>query len=245
MQSGSIRLFRLFGIQVSLHFSWFIIAAWMVSMMSRRYEQPIWGAYEYLALFGIVLAHEFGHALACRQTGGRAEDIILWPLGGVAFVSPPQRPGPVLWSIVAGPLVNVALLPVLYVAGQIAEQRAWMHTAPDAYTLLTGIAFINKAVLIFNLLPIYPLDGGQILRALLWFGIGRVRSLQVAAFIGVAGGVGLTAFGILWLQSIWFGILGFFVLSQAISGWQHARALSAQLEEAKRIREEPPQPPVI
>ena len=245
MLSGSIRLFRLFGIQVSLHFSWFLVAAWMVSTMSRRYEQPIWGAYEYLALFGIVLAHEFGHALACRQTGGRADDIILWPLGGVAFVSPPQRPGAVLWSIVAGPLVNVILLPVLAAAVAIARQREWMYTAPDAYTLVTGIAFINKAVLIFNLLPVYPLDGGQILRALLWFGIGQLRSLQVATLIGVAGGVALTAFGLLWLQSMWFGILGVFVLSQALSGWQHSRALSAQLAEARRIRAEPPDPPVL
>ena len=245
MFGGSLRLFRLFGIQVSLHFSWFIVAAWMVSTMSRRYESPIWGAYEYLALFGIVLAHEFGHALACRQTRGRADDIILWPLGGVAFVSPPQRPGAVLWSIVAGPLVNVALLPLLHILVVVAEQRAWMHTAPDAYTLIVGINFINKAVLIFNLLPVYPLDGGQILRALLWFGIGRIRSLQVASFVGVAGGVGLTVFGLLWLQSIWFGILGFFVLSQALSGWQQARALSAQLAEARRIRAEPPEPPVI
>jgi Zn-dependent protease len=240
MFGGSIRLFRLFGIQVSLHFSWFIVAAWMVTNMSRRYEQPIWGAYEYLALFGIVLAHEFGHALACRQTGGRADDIILWPLGGVAFVSPPQRPAAVLWSIVAGPLVNVILVPILWLLMAFATQRQWMFTNPDAYTLLAGIAFINKAVLIFNLLPIYPLDGGQILRALLWFGIGQIRSLQVASVIGVAGGVALTAFGLIWLQSIWFGILGFFVLSQAISGWQHARALTAQLEEARRVRSEPP-----
>ena len=242
MLGGSIRLFRLFGIQVSLHFSWFLVAAWMVSTMSRRYEAPIWGAYEYLALFAIVLMHEFGHALACRQMGGRADDIILWPLGGVAFVSPPQRPGAVLWSIVAGPLVNVALLPILSVIESIARQRDWIYTAPDAFTLVTGIAFINKVVLIFNLLPVYPLDGGQILRALLWFGIGRIRSLQVASFVGVAGGVALTGYGLLFLQSIWFGILGFFVLSQAWSGWQQARALSAELAEARRIRSEPQQP---
>ena len=245
MFGGSFRLFRLFGIQVSLHFSWFLVAAWMISTMSRRYEAPIWGAYEYLALFAIVLMHEFGHALACRQTGGRADDIILWPLGGVAFVSPPQRPSAVLWSIVAGPLVNVLLLPILHFLEVFAVQRDWMHTAPDAYTLVAGINFINKIVLGFNLLPIYPLDGGQILRALLWFGIGQIRSLKVASFIGVAGGVLLTAYGLLKLQNVWFGILGFFVLSQALSGWQQARALSAQLAEAKRIRAEPPQPPVF
>lgn len=242
MFGGSFKLFRLFGIQVSLHFSWFLVAAWMVSTMSRRYESPIWGAYEYLALFAIVLMHEFGHALACRQTGGRADDIILWPLGGVAFVSPPPRPAAVLWSIVAGPLVNVLLLPVFYVALAIATQRNWMYTAPDTYALIANVNFINKAVLIFNLLPVYPLDGGQILRALLWFGIGRIRSLQVASGIGLAGGVALTLFGLLYLQELWWGILGFFVLSQAWSGWQQARALSAELAESKRIRSEPEQP---
>ena len=56
--------------------------------------------------------HEFGHALACRQVGGKANQIMLWPLGGVAYVSPPQRPGAMLWSIAAGPLVNVVLVPV-------------------------------------------------------------------------------------------------------------------------------------
>ena len=68
---------------------------------------------EYLALFVIVLLHEFGHALACRQVGGQADQIVLWPLGGVAYVAPPPRPGATLWSIAAGPLVNVVLVPVL------------------------------------------------------------------------------------------------------------------------------------
>ena len=66
--------------------------------------------------------HEFGHALACRQVGGSANQIILWPLGGVAYVNPPQRPGATLWSIAAGPLVNVALLPVLGVAFLLSQR---------------------------------------------------------------------------------------------------------------------------
>jgi Zn-dependent protease len=59
-----------------------------------------------------TLFHEFGHALACRQVGGQADLIVLWPLGGVAYVSPPPRPGALLWRIAAGPLVNVLLVPV-------------------------------------------------------------------------------------------------------------------------------------
>src|SRR5438477_7968109 len=85
-------------------------------------DLPVWGVLEYLSLFVIVLIHEFGHALACRQVGGVANRIVLWPLGGVAFVNPPRRPGAYLWSIAAGPLVNVALIPILAVAGNLVSQ---------------------------------------------------------------------------------------------------------------------------
>ena len=117
MQGGTFRLFRFAGITVFLHFSWFIMAAYQLTERSHNYSSPIWAVYEYLALFGIVLLHEFGHALACRQTGGEADRIVLWPLGGIAFVNPPPRPGAVLWSIAAGPLVNVALIPIFRSAG--------------------------------------------------------------------------------------------------------------------------------
>src|ERR1700682_6554747 len=113
MQGGALRLFRFAGIQVYLHFSWFIVAAFEVTQFSKRYQSPIWGLLEYLALFLIVLLHAFGHAFACRQTGGEADRIILWPLGGIAFVNPPPRPGAYLWSMAGGPLVNVILFPIL------------------------------------------------------------------------------------------------------------------------------------
>src|ERR1051326_3682118 len=114
--AGTIRLFNFSGIQVYLHFSWFLIAAYEFTQRKGVYASPVWAAAEIIALFAIVLFHEFGHALACRQTGGVANQIVLWPLGGIAFVSPPRRPGAMLWSIAAGPLVNVILLPVLSIA---------------------------------------------------------------------------------------------------------------------------------
>ena len=112
---GSIRLFRFSGIDVFLHWSWFLVAAYEIQLRKGLYSSVTWNVLEYLALFLIVLLHEFGHALACRQVGGRADRIVLWPLGGVAYVDPPPRPGATLWSIAAGPLVNVALFPVLLV----------------------------------------------------------------------------------------------------------------------------------
>jgi len=95
-QQGSIRLFRLFGINVFLHWSWFLVG--LIEIQDRRaaYGSLVWNVLEYLALFVIVTMHEFGHALACRQVGGQANQIVLWPLGGVAYVAPPQRPGAML-----------------------------------------------------------------------------------------------------------------------------------------------------
>src|SRR5690348_4152997 len=109
LQQGAIRLFRVAGITVYLHWSWFFMALYVFSARRGMYSSEAWNIGEYLLLFGTVLLHEFGHALACRQVGGHANRITLWPLGGVAFVSPPQRPGATLWTIAAGPLVNVVL----------------------------------------------------------------------------------------------------------------------------------------
>ena len=153
-----------------------------------------WPVLEYLALFLIVLVHEFGHALACRQVGGQANQIVLWPLGGVAYVSPPPRAGATLWSIAAGPLVNVALAPFLSVLWWLGHSLGWEAGIPNVYAFVKAVCIINWVLLIFNLLPIYPLDGGQILQSLLWFILGRARSLMVATiigFIGVAGLIGV------------------------------------------------------
>ncbi len=245
MRSGSIRLFKLAGIEVFLHFSWFLVAIYQLTARRHGYSSPAFAVAEYMALFAIVLMHEFGHALACRQTGGSAERIMLWPLGGVAFVRPPQRPGAQLWSIAAGPLVNVALAPVLEIAFVFARQR-WAFDAPDLFQLVRMIRFINLGLLFFNLLPVYPLDGGQILRSLLWFVIGPIRSLQVAAAIGFAGGVALGLLA-LYERAIWFAILAFFLVTQAVNGWRHARALGDEAAEAERLRvpAEADRPPML
>ena len=111
---SSIRLFQFSGIEVFLHWSWFLVAIYEINLRSNAYSSVVWNGVEYFMLFAIVTLHEFGHSLACRQVGGRADRIVLWPLGGMAIVDPPPRPGANLWSIAAGPLVNVVLLPVFW-----------------------------------------------------------------------------------------------------------------------------------
>jgi hypothetical protein len=97
-------------------------------------------------------------------------------------------------------------------------------SAPDVFHLLQAVWWINSRLLIFNILPIYPLDGGQILRALLWFVMGRARSLIVATvfgLMGVAAFIGLA----LWQQDLWLGAIAVFMLMNCWGGLQHARAL--------------------
>jgi Zn-dependent protease len=231
---GTIRLFKFSGIQVYLHFSWFLVAAFELTQRRGIYSSQIWAGYEYLALFGIVLLHEFGHALACRQTGGTANQIVLWPLGGIAFVNPPRRPGAMLWSIAAGPLVNVVLFPLLTVALFATAEPAGLEPS-DFSQLIRQVWQINLGLLIFNMLPVYPLDGGQILRSLLWFPLGEIRSLQIASVLGLVGAVVLAAAALLLriMQPMWVVVLAFFLISRAVAGWQYAKVL-VQEEEANR-----------
>lgn len=220
MVQGALRLFKAAGITVYVHWSWFILF-WFLVQRPHDYSSQIWNVVEALSIFAIVLMHEFGHSLACRQTGGKADTIILWPLGGVAFVQPPMRPGAVLWSIAAGPLVNVLLVPITY--------GVWVATAGvggDLAAFAQWAFIFNLIILIFNMLPIYPLDGGQILHSLLWFVIGYTKALKIAAGIGLAvavvGGVAALMSGRIWLV-----IMAVFVGSQAWSGWKQARLLAA------------------
>jgi Zn-dependent protease len=224
---GSIRLFRFAGIDLFVHWSWLLVAVFEIRNRADRYTSLTWNVLEYLTLFVVVMLHEFGHALACRQVGGQANQIMLWPLGGVAFVNPPPRPTATLWSIAAGPLVNVGLL--LLALGASAGGRAIGGSAlnPNAVGFLHDLAFINIGLLMFNLLPVYPLDGGQILRALLWFVLGRTRSLLVASALGLVGVAAL--FGLALVRgSVWLAILAVFVSMSCWRGLRMARALSRQ-----------------
>ncbi|MBI5385687.1 MAG: M50 family metallopeptidase [Verrucomicrobia bacterium] len=224
-RQGSIRLLRIAGIDLFLHWSWFIVAFLEIKWRAGNYSSIIWNVLEYLSLFFIVMLHEFGHALACRQVGGTANQIVLWPLGGVAYVSPPQRPGPMLWSIAAGPLVNVVLFPIFGGLVLLAQFLGWPEELRDAYRLIVSVWGLNGLLLIFNLLPVYPLDGGQILRSLLWFVVGRARSLMAAAivgFVGVAAMIGLA----LWIRDPWLVVMSVFILVNCWGGLMQARALA-------------------
>jgi Zn-dependent protease len=223
-RQGSIRIFRFAGIDVFLHWSWLAVALIEMNLREGRYSSIVWNALEYLTLFALVLMHEFGHALACRSVGGKADQIVLWPLGGVAYVDPPQRPGATLWTLAAGPLVNVVLAPVLVGVWFVSGSSTLPESMPNLFNFISAIMEINLGLLCFNLLPIYPLDGGQILASLLWFPLGRARSLVIATLIGFVGIAGLIVVAVL-IQSTWIGIMCAFIFLNCGRGFRRGLAL--------------------
>jgi Zn-dependent protease len=225
---GGFRFFRFRGVDVSVHWTWFLAAAFIIQTRQGAYTSLWWSVVEYLALFLFVLLHEFGHVFACRQTGGQSDQIILWPLGGIAYVNPPQRPSAQLWSIAAGPLVNVVLAALLTVSFLIPLDAKFL----DARAFLERLWFINFLLLLFNLLPVYPLDGGQIVRSLLWFWVGKARSLWIACLIGFAGGLAVGALAFLAGLPL-TGFIAVYLLWINWGSFQNARTL-LRLEKLPR-----------
>ena len=227
--NGSWRIFRALGIDVHVHWSWFI--ALMILFQLFGGDNPAMFLLLFGTLFGVVLMHEYGHALACRSVGGRVGHIVLWPLGGMAYVQPPARPSALLWTIAAGPLVNLVLIPVgigaLLVGGALGVS--------DAIVMyLNWFVYINVLLFLFNMLPAYPLDGGQILQGILWYFMPRTRAIIYSSAIGLVFGAVMVAFGLLGsinpdvgrtipINPFWMVILGGFIAWEAWKTHQMAK----------------------
>jgi len=139
--------------------------------------------------------------------------------------------------------VNVVLFPLFTLFAFVVTKLHWEPVHPDFYQFVLTVWFMNGVLLLFNLIPVYPLDGGQILRGLLWLKVGPIRSLKAASIIGFGGAIlfGLWAYA---SRSIWLGILAFFIFVQAQAGWRAAQNLAIQSEEAARHKAAVSPPPI-
>jgi Zn-dependent protease len=232
--AGTFRLFRVAGIDVYVHWTWLFIILLDVQFRADAYHSLFWVVAELLALVGLVLLHEFGHALACRLVGGIVHRIVLWPLTGAALVNPPPQPDRWLWTAAAGPLVNLFLVPLTVGPALVAAVLGWKQLLPDVYLFLTTIAILNLLMLVFNLLPIYPMDGGQILMALLWFRVGRPNSLMAVSILGMIGG-GCILVLALAARELVLAVIAVFIFLQTLMGFQRSRYLARLLSGPRHL----------
>jgi Zn-dependent protease len=199
----SFRLYRLFGIEVRIHWLFPVIAALEILQWSKEEGRADYGAYLMLSLFLSTLIHEYGHCAAARIVGAGADQILLWPLGGLAMVghSPTNR-GEVFVAL-AGPITGfLACAVCLGVSGVLGEPITWNTFNPFGgkeawgHSLVQDILKLNLIVNAVNLLtPAFPLDGGRILTGLLVPLLGYARALLTTTLVGIIFGIGLMGSG--------------------------------------------------
>ena len=237
-------MFTLFGIPVHLHWSFgliFLYATWIGYANQMGPIGTIWLMGFFVALFGCVLLHEYGHALTAKRYGVKTQDIILTPIGGIARLERmPEKPAQELLVAIAGPMVNVVIALLLFglskliFRGDSWEMFRWFldqqfsFSGEESGDVIeetgiepTGLLFYmpvllatNIALVLFNLIPAFPMDGGRVLRALLAMRLGRVRATRVAALVGQGIAVLFVAFG-LWKGAFTLALIGIFVFTTA------------------------------
>ncbi|MFW5881627.1 MAG: site-2 protease family protein [Roseicyclus sp.] len=232
MFTHSVRLFDIFGFEIRIDASWLVIAALIVWSLSQGYIPSVLPEVEpgtalilaviaMLGLFGSLVLHELAHSLVARRYGLSVGRITLFLFGGVAELEDePRSAVSEFWIAVAGPAMSFALAGVFGILSLVAGEG-------EAGLLVGYLATINLVLGGFNLIPAFPLDGGRVLRALLWQRSGDVLSAtRVASLAGSGLALALMALGLFSVLSggglggVWIGLIGLFVLSASRGAYQ-------------------------
>ena len=236
MLSGGLPIGKLFGISIRLHFSWFFIFALVTWALAAGYfptVYPDWslatsiivGVITSLLFFGSVLAHELTHSVVAQASGIPVKAITLFIFGGVSQITTePKEPKIEFRIAIAGPLTSILLGGIFW--------TIWL-TLPAKFEEVTAVAFwlgwINLLLAGFNLLPGFPLDGGRVLRSILWW---RSKNLRWATkwasnmgrgigFLFIFGGIWLIFLGPgLWFNGLWLAFIGWFLGNAAASSYR-------------------------
>jgi Zn-dependent protease len=177
--SLSLPMGRFAGISVRIHFTFFITAAYFLQQQFR--ENYLFGIAAISGFYFCILLHEFGHALAARWCDGEAKQIILWPLGGLALCRPIFNPVAHLITSAAGPFVTLILFICFYILHRIDFENFYLGS--DINRFIDHMMGANLILLLFNLIPAFPMDGGRILRDSLWIWLGPERATQGAVIL--------------------------------------------------------------
>ncbi|MCJ8167318.1 site-2 protease family protein [Pontibacter sp. E15-1] len=197
----SLKLGRVAGIRILVHWTFVILLAWVAfSEAQRGSDLPttLLAMGFILAVFLCVVLHELGHALTAQRYGINTKMITLLPIGGVASLERmPEKPKQELLIAVAGPAVNVVIALLLWLVlpslTSVPTEEFFMRITPGNFLYL--LLFVNVILVLFNAIPAFPMDGGRVLRALLAFKLGRVRATQIAANLGQLLAIGFVFIG--------------------------------------------------
>lgn len=247
---GSLRVGNLFGIPFFIDASWFFILALVTWSYGSQLavEHPSWSPYvpwvlgltAGLGLFSSVVAHELGHSLVAMAQGIPVRSISLFLFGGVAQIERESRtPWGALTIALAGPLVSLALF------GFFWGVEHWLPLNEGIFALVALLTSVNLALAIFNMLPGLPLDGGNVVKSLIWGLTGnQYKGTRFAAWSGMAVGALMIVGGLLYVggfNGIWFAVVGWFVFSNAQKYGKYAKLqerLSGLTAEQAAVRTE-------
>jgi Zn-dependent protease len=230
--SGTLQIARLFGIEIKLHFSWifiFLLIAWSLAGSYLPQNYPGWSTNRYwvvgilgsISLFACVLVHELSHSLTAMSRGYRVSGITLFFLGGVSEIDEEATgAGEEFWIAVVGPLASLALAAIFGLFLVLG-----VGTNSPVGALVQYLAFINLVLALFNLIPAFPLDGGRVLKSLVWKATGSINTANaVASITGSILGFIFIGLGILiafktgsFISGLWLVFIGWFIQSTASS----------------------------
>jgi Zn-dependent protease len=224
---SSLKIASVFGIEVRIHLSFLLVLAFFW-IQSGTFQAVLF----VLILFVCVLLHEFGHAFAARAFGIKTRDITLYAIGGVARLNRiPDKPWQELIVAVAGPLVNVVIAAALiFVTHVTAGLQQFDQLESPRIELLVRVAQANIYLVLFNLIPAFPMDGGRILRALLAMLMPYARATQIAAWIGQG-------------LAVLFAVVGIFVVKNPLLVFIAFTVFVGAQQEVVMSRGNRPSPP--
>lgn len=246
-----IRLGRVFGIEIGLHASWFLIALLIVFLLGSYFQaaDPEWSptvvwalaALTGLLFFVSLLLHELAHSLVAKSYGLGVRSITLFALGGVAQIeSGSETARSEFWIAVVGPITSLAIGVGALAAAFLLGWSPPGGEATPLLAMLVWLGYINVLLAIFNLIPGYPLDGGRILRALIWWRTGDNHgSHRQAARVGQVVGMVFIAWGIFEFLSaglvggLWISLIGWFLFQ--VAGQSRAQATVMRALEGVRV----------
>jgi len=226
----------MFGIGIYVHATFLLLPLFLflINLGTAGVGWALFAVMMIPAIFACVVLHELGHALAARHYGIETRDITLYPIGGVARLeSLPQRPLQEFWIAVAGPAVNVAIAALLggLLLLAIGVDSSFLTDSLAGLVLLPLIG-VNVLLVLFNMLPAFPMDGGRVLRALLAARLGQLRATTIATQIGVATALAFSLVGLIIFKNPLIPVVGLFVY---FAGQQELAAV--RYRYARRVHE--------